>query len=46
MAGLAYNNTKNITTSYIFFEFNCGYYFYISNKKDLDLYSRLKTAKK
>ena len=34
MAEFAYNNTKNASFGYIFFELNCGYYLYMSYKED------------
>ena len=39
----AYNNAKNISKKYISFEFNYKYYPSIFYKKDIDLYSQLKT---
>ena len=36
MAEFAYNNTKNTSTGYMFFELNCGYHPWVSYKKDLD----------
>lgn len=33
MATFIYNNTKNISTSYAFFELNCGFYPRASYKK-------------
>ena len=36
MAKFAYNNAKNVSASYTFFEFNFSYYPCISYKKDID----------
>lgn len=44
MAEFAYNNTKNISNSHTPFEFNSGYHFYISYKKNLDFCSKSKVA--
>ena len=46
MVKFAYNNAKNASTGYTFFELNCKYYPCVSYKKDLDLCSKSKTAKK
>ena len=43
---LAYNNAKNANTSHTFFKLNYKYYLYISYEEDLNLCSKLKTAKK
>ena len=44
MAEFAYNNAKNISIGYTLFELNCSYHPCMSYKKNIDLYSRLKTA--
>lgn len=46
MAEFAYNNAKNSSTGYIPFKLNCHYYFCISYKKDINPYSKLKSADK
>lgn len=46
MAEFAYNNTKNASIGRISFQLNCDYYFWLSYKKDIDLYSKLKSAEK
>lgn len=46
MIKFGYNNTKNTSTSHTFFQFNYGYYFCISYKKNLDFYTKLKIMKK
>ena len=46
IAEFIYNNAKNANTGYILFELNYGYHFCVSYEKDLDLCSKLKTAKK
>ena len=46
MAEFAYNNIKNASASYTFFEFNYRYYSYIFYKKDLDLRLKSKIGKK
>ena len=46
MAEFAYNNAKNASAGHILFKLNCGYYLYISYKKDLDLRLKSKTTKK
>ena len=44
MVEFAYNNAKNISTSHTPFKLNCGYYSYMSYVKDINPYSRLKSA--
>lgn len=44
MAEFIYNNTKNISTSYRSFKLNCGYYFQILYKKNVNFKSRSKSA--
>ena len=44
MAEFAYNNAKNASTGHTSFELNCGYHPWVSYKKDLDPYSKSKTA--
>ena len=46
MAEFAYNNATHTSTGHTLFELNYRYHLYISYEKDLDLYSKLKTAKK
>ncbi len=40
----AYNNTKNVSTGYTPFEFNCGYYPRVSLKEDVDPSSRSRST--
>ncbi len=44
MTEFIYNNAKNISTGHIFFKLNYSYYPHIFYKKDIDLYSKLKSA--
>ena len=44
MAEFAYNNAKNISTSYTSFELNYGYYSRVSYKEDFDFRSKSKIA--
>ena len=44
MAEFAYNNAKNASTGFTPFELNCGYYPWVSYKKDLDPRPQSKTA--
>lgn len=46
MAKFTYNNAKNVSISYTFFELNCNYYFQISYKNDVEFHSKLKLADK
>ena len=46
MIKFAYNNIKNRNISYVFFEFNYAYYFYIFYKKDFNLYFQFKITNK
>lgn len=46
MTKFAYNSAKNMSTSHTCFKLNCGYYFRVSYKKDIDLRSNLKSAVK
>ena len=46
MAKFAYNNAKIASTNHIFFKLNCKYHFCIFYMKNLDFYSKSKTAKK
>ena len=46
MAKFIYNNTKNVNFDYISFELNYDYYLYISYKKNLNSYLKLKIIKK
>ena len=43
-AEFAYNNAKNDSIGYIYFELNCGYHPWISYKEDIDPHSKSKTA--
>ena len=45
MAEFAYNNTKNASTCYTFFELNCKYYLYNSYEKNLNPSLKSKTVK-
>ena len=45
MAQFTYNNTKNDSIGYIFFELNCKYHFGAFYKKNFDFYSKLKAIK-
>ena len=44
MAEFAYNNAKNASTGLTPFELNCGYYPWVSYKKDLNPCSKSRTA--
>ena len=44
MGEFAYNNAKNLSTSYTSFELNCGYYFEMLYKDDIDPRSKSKSA--
>lgn len=46
MAKFAYNNVKNINISYILFELNYNYYFYMLYKKNVELYFKSKSKNK
>ena len=46
MAEFVYNNTKNASTSYIPFEYNCGYHPKVLFTKDIDSYSKSHSANK
>ena len=46
MAKFAYNNTKNISTSHMLFELNCGYHFLMLYIEEVDLRSKLKSVDK
>ena len=46
MSKFAYNNNKNASSSYIFFELNYKYYFCIFYKKNFNLYSNSKIVEK
>ncbi len=46
MAEFAYNNAKNASTGYTFFELNYGYYPRVSFKEDVDPHSRSRSANK
>lgn len=41
-----YNIAKNININNIQFQSNCGYYSYITYKKDVNVYDELKSANK
>ena len=44
MAKFTNNNAKNVSIGYTPFEWNYGYYFWMSHKNNVDLYSKLKSA--
>ena len=44
IAEFTYNNLKNDSIRYIFFELNYKYYLYISYKKNVNLCSRFKVG--
>lgn len=44
MAKFAYNNEKNTSIGYTLFKPNYGYYPYISDKENIDLQSKSKSA--
>ena len=44
MAEFAYNNAKNTSIGYIFFELNCGFQPRVSHEEDVEHYTRSKTA--
>ena len=44
IAGFAYNNAKNASTSHTPFEFNYGYHLCLAYEEDLDPRSKSKTA--
>ena len=44
MAEFAYNNAKNASIGYTSFELNCGYHLCVYYKKDVDFYSKSKSA--
>ncbi len=46
MMEFIYNNAKNTSTSYIFFELNCGYPHRVFFEEDIDHYSRSRFANK
>ncbi len=46
MAEFMYNNAKNVSTSHILFELNCGYHPRVSFEKDVDPRSRSRSANK
>ena len=46
MPEFAYNNAMNASTSHTLFELNCGYYFEVIFKKDIDPCSRSRSANK
>ena len=46
MAKFAYNNAKNASFNFIQFELNCNYYAQMSYKKNVDFYSKSKSANK
>ena len=46
MAEFAYNNAKNTNTGYTLFKLNYRYYLCIFYKKNFNLYSKLRIAKK
>ena len=44
MAEFAYNNAKNVSTSYTLFELNCGYYPCVFYEEDVDPFAKSKSA--
>lgn len=46
MAKFAYNNAKNMKIGHTSFKLNCSYYSRILYKKEVDLYSKSKSADK
>lgn len=46
IAEFTYNNNKNASTGHISFELNCYYYPCVSYKKDINPYSKSKSADK
>ena len=46
IAEFAYNNTKNASTSHTLYDINCGYYPKVLFKKDVDSYSKFRSANK
>lgn len=46
MAEFTYNNAKNVNTSYIFFEINCGYHPYVSLEYKVDFYLKFSLGDK
>lgn len=44
MVEFTYNNTKNVSIGYTLFELNFGYHPCVSYKKDVNLYSKSKSA--
>lgn len=46
MAEFTYTNVKSASTSHLYFEFNYGYYYRVSYKKDVDPRSRWKAVDK
>lgn len=46
MAKFAYNDAENVNVSYMPFELNCGYYFLVSYKKNINPYFSSKTTHK
>ncbi len=46
IAEFTYNNTKNASTGYTFFELNCGFHLQASYKKDVNHHSQSKSAHK
>ena len=46
MVKFAYNNTKNASTGYTLFQFNCSYYFKVFFEKDVDPHSKSRSANK
>ena len=46
MTEFAYNNTKNANIGYTAFELNYRYHFWMFYKKNIDFYSKFKSANK
>lgn len=46
IAEFPYNNAKNANTDYTLLKLNCGYYSQVFLQKDVNFYSKSKTARK
>lgn len=46
MIKFAYNNTKNISTGYLFFKLNYNYYLYMSYEDEVNSYLRFYSINK
>ena len=45
MMEFAYNNAKNLSTSYKFFKFNCVYHLYVFFEDNVDSHSKFYSVK-